>query len=154
MPEAAEFADLMGQLRAGAPEAARLLHQRYNHHLITAVRRRLHQRLRTVFESQDFAQDVWKSFFTDPSRRQFADADELIRFLSGVATRKVIDAWRAAAARKRGAAQTRPLDQEPPAPQATPSQDAAAGERWHQLIHELPDPYRRALELLRGGHTH
>jgi RNA polymerase sigma factor (sigma-70 family) len=55
------------------------------------VRSRLPKKLRTQFDSVDFVQAVWQSFFSDlkENPRDFANIEHLRAFLSGVVRNKV-----------------------------------------------------------------
>jgi RNA polymerase sigma factor (sigma-70 family) len=158
-----EFRDLMRHARDGSQEAARLLFERYGAVLLRAVRSKLHPRLRAQFDSIDFVQDVWASFFADAVRdRDFDSPAALAGFLEQMARNKVIDAGR----QQRGT-QKRDLDRQRSLadagaaraadvarPQPTPSQFVMAEEEWERLLAQAPEHHRRILVLLRQGHTH
>ena len=157
-----EFAQLMQRLREGSEEAAQVLFERYGPHILRVVRRKLHHKLRPQFDSIDFVQDVWASFFADRSRQATFDRPEaLVRFLANMACHKVIDAFRHnVQTKKRDVDRDRPLDQvvntkDPrlAARQPTPSQVAVAKEQWDQLLDRVPEHYRPILTLLREGDT-
>jgi RNA polymerase sigma factor (sigma-70 family) len=162
-----EFADLMEQVKAGRPEAAEQLFERYGPAVRRVVRRWLQQPLRRHFDSTDFEQSVWASFFhTSAERYSFPTPDDLVAFLSQVAYNKVVDATR----KRFGAGQDsrpqersldeplgpdskEPLVTELPAPIHTPSQHLIADERWRKLTSNLPPGHVRILELLHAGCT-
>ncbi len=154
-----EFLLLMERVRTGCPDAARDVVHRYGGHVRRVVRRRLHQSLRPQYDSIDFLQDVWASFFSVSREKYVFDAPEaLIGFLAELACRKVADAARKKYCAKRyhpdGA---RPLDPaEPdrdlPVRGATPSQFAMANERWEALLKDQPASIQLLLEMLRQGH--
>src|SRR5580704_3948714 len=79
---------LLDRVFTGCPGAAEQLQQEYGAHIIRAVRRRLPRQLRPKFDSIDFVQDVWVSFYRAPGR-DFRDSEHLIAFLSRVAQNKV-----------------------------------------------------------------
>lgn len=158
-----EFAELLQRVRAGDPEASRLLVERYSPHVYRVVRRCLAQRLRRCYDSQDFLQAVWSSFFLVPAERfAFNAPEELIGFLARLATHKVIDAYRGQLASRK-----RDVGREPallpiaeaddatnvPARQPTASQLAMADEEWERLVRDQSPGRRHVLELLRLGHT-
>jgi RNA polymerase sigma factor (sigma-70 family) len=163
------FQELMERVRAGCPEAARTLFERYGDHIRRVVRRKLHQRLRTQYDSLDFQQAVWASFFTgEPVHQLFATPEELVAFLTKMAYNKVVDAFRKRMQTTRYDL-SRTVSLEEPAhagpdaptlagtvaaPQPTPSQVAIANERWELLNQKLPPQQRRVLDLLRRGYTH
>jgi RNA polymerase sigma factor (sigma-70 family) len=160
--DAQELHRLMEEIRAGSQEAVRELLEEYGDTLLFVIRRRLAPRLRRQFDSADFLQAVWASFFTvRQQQRHFDTPEALMSFLVRIATNKVSDAARQVLhAQKRGADRTCSLD-DPTAeysqrligPQPTPSQIVLAEEQWDRLLDEQPLPYRRVLELLREGHT-
>jgi RNA polymerase sigma factor (sigma-70 family) len=159
-----EFSRLMESVRSGCPEAARALFERYGSHVRRVVRRKLHQRLRALYDSTDFTQAVWGSFFTTPAERFGFDTPEaLVSFLAGMAFRKVAEAYRKrVGTKKRDTRRERPLltadgdaGKTPRDPrQPTPSQVAVANEEWERLLKGQPAQYRLVLEMLRRGHTH
>jgi RNA polymerase sigma factor (sigma-70 family) len=163
MTESELFARLMERMRSGCPDAARELFDRYSPYIRKAVRRLLHQRLRTQYDSLDFTQAVWLSFFTVPrDRYTFDTPDDLIGFLARVACNKVTEVFRQRLQTdKHNLNREVPLGEddrerpaEPSARQPTPSQVAMANERWERLLAGQPDHFRRVLELRRQGHTH
>jgi RNA polymerase sigma factor (sigma-70 family) len=156
----------MERVRGGCPDAARELYDRYSDPVQRVVRRRLAQKLRREYDSTDFLQSVWASFFNVPvDRFTFANPQALVAFLSQVAYNKVADAARArVGTQKRTLSRETPLDSPGPcgraplaevlATSATPSQYVMAEERWQKLLDAHPPGHRRVLELLRQGHSH
>src|SRR5437868_2232302 len=105
------FQRLMERLRSGAADAPGELLDRYGAHVLRVIRHRLDQRLRQEFDSADFLQDVWKSFFqAPPPGRTFDRPEALIAYLAQVARHKVVDACRRRATHMRDAGRERPLD--------------------------------------------
>ncbi|HID75974.1 MAG TPA: sigma-70 family RNA polymerase sigma factor [Planctomycetaceae bacterium] len=86
-----EFRTLLEQAQAGSREATCELIERYGPHIVRAVRRKLDRALRSKFDSIDFVQAVWASFFT-ASRRltDFHTPQDLIAYLVAMARNKVI----------------------------------------------------------------
>jgi len=158
-----DFTLLMHRVRAGCPEAARRVFDDYGGYVLRVVRRKLHDRLRAQFDSLDFTQDVWASFFAaPPDRFTFETPRELVQFLSRMAHHKVVEVFRQRFhGGKRRLDAERPLGApsdggppiDPPVADPTPSQCAIANERWEQILAGQPDDFRRVLELLRLGHT-
>jgi len=62
------FQALLRQVQHGSPEAARELYDTYVNHVLRGVRVRLWHRMRSKYDSQDFVQQVWASFFDEPER--------------------------------------------------------------------------------------
>src|SRR5262249_3516844 len=149
------------------PRAAQEIFDRYSEHIRRVIRRRLNQRLRPQYDSVDFNQAVWASFFQiPPEQYTFATPDDLIAFLSRLALNKVIDETRKRLQTRNPDVGREPsLDPPPPAGseefpgdppgrQPTPSQLAIAEEHWVQMLQGQGPRERRVLEMLRQGHTH
>lgn len=158
-----DFLGLMRRAREGCPDAARELFDRYGGHIRHVVRRRLHERMRARYDSLDFTQDVWASFFTSPLEKYTFDTPEsLVAFLTEVAQAKVAKAYRGDfQTQKRNREYEQPLGDDrpgaapcdPPMLGPTPSQFAIANEQWEQMLKGLPERYRLLVELLRQGHS-
>ncbi len=58
------------------------------------VRSRLPKKLRTQFDSTDFVQAVWQSFFVDSDSRDFDNVEHLRGFLFGMVRNKVSEQHR------------------------------------------------------------
>ncbi len=159
MPEQdPDFAVLMRGLREGSEDAARQLYSRYGHHVRRVVRRKLNPRIRSKYDSDDFTQAVWASFFA--CSRDFQAPEALIAFLATVARHKVIEAFRQRmqtlrfGVQREQSLENTPPGAEPAAADPTASQLAAADERWQQMLDGRPTLHQRILGLLREGHTH
>src|SRR5579883_1186397 len=165
-----EFAAMMRRVRAGCPDAAREVFDRYNSHVRRVVRRHLSRCLRRQYDSHDFLLAVWASFFATPADRYtFDKPDDLVNFLARVAANKVIEAFRCQVlTQKNDITRNVPITAapagdlsagpavaaaEPAGREPSPSQVAIAGERWEHLLRDQPPRVRRVLELLRDGHT-
>lgn len=151
---------LLARVREGNSAAVNQLVNECGPHILRVIRRRMSQRLRGRFDSQDFAQAVWATFFGHLSEiSRFQQGQQLIQFLSRVASNKVIDAGRRAQVRNEQVvdnlsggferAQDRRLNMAEP----TPSQHAVARESWDQLLENEQDEDRQLLELRRQGLT-
>jgi RNA polymerase sigma factor (sigma-70 family) len=155
-----EFAELMRQLAAGSREAADQLYRLYGKHVRRVIRHKLAPELRREFDSTDFLQDVWASYFAQP--RVFESPADLTAFLFSLARHKITDKYRQRIqTQKYNHNRTRPLDSttlqrlgEPAARTPPPSHEFAAREQWDRLNRGLPDRERRILDLLRQGYTH
>jgi RNA polymerase sigma-70 factor (ECF subfamily) len=160
--EQQEFERLLADIREGSEDAVRRLLDRYGRHILTVIRQKLDVSMRSVFDSLDFFQDVWASFFAGDRERAFRDPNALIKFLVSVARNKVTDEMRRrlqggkynvsrehsldGSARVEAAA----LADELPAP----GEQAMAREEWERLLEGRPLYQRQILELLRQGYTH
>src|SRR6185503_6903092 len=120
------------------------------------VRRSLSQEMRSKFDSIDFVQTVWASFFGHSSvTGTFERPEELIAYLTTLARNKVIDEFRR---RMQGAKynikRERPLEDmngfgahAVAARQPSPSDVAIAREMWSQLVCAQPAHYQRMIQL-------
>jgi len=150
-----DLADLLARARAGSQDAARTLYDRYARDILRVVRARLHRELRRRYDSLDFTQEVWASFFTMPRERfNFKNPEELIAFLSGMVYNKIRQTRRRLDSNERRAGPETSLDEEPCALSPSPSQHAQADDRWRQLTRDLSCGHRRMLELARDGHSY
>src|SRR6516225_2591750 len=88
--------DLLERIKDGDEDAARELLSRYESKVRLVVRRQLPRLLRSRFDSIDFLQSVWGSFFhriqTEPI--DLNEEENLIAFLAWAARNKVIDEYR------------------------------------------------------------
>ncbi len=149
-----EFNRLLHEARTGCDPAAREIVDRFTPFMQRVIRRRLNPRLRSVFDSADFSQSVWASFFAmAPQKHDFQAPEELVRFLEEVARNKVVEQIR----RRLGTRNHRvrreiPLENEDElkARSPTASQEAIARERWQQVLQKQPD-HQEIMDCLRGG---
>ena len=162
MPTTAKFNALMERVLSGSQSAAEELFRDYEPYLLKAIRRRLTKWLRPKFDSLDFAQDVWASFFAEkPGDRVFRNPDELVKFLTELARNKVVDAARQVNTKKHNVKRERSLDDSRRfnknalrADQPTPSQFLMSQEEWAAFLRRQPLVYRHIFILLREGKTH
>jgi RNA polymerase sigma factor (sigma-70 family) len=157
-----ELDRLMDQIRGGSQDAVRELLAKYGDSLLRVIRRRLGKPLRGQFDSADFVQAVWASFFATPLQDyQFDSPEALMAFLTNLAVNKVCDAARhAVETQKRNVNRVHSLDGSAAllaltltAPTPTPSQVVLAREQWDRLLQGQPPHSRHILLLLRQGHT-
>jgi RNA polymerase sigma-70 factor (ECF subfamily) len=156
----ASIQELLARIKNGDDEAARELLDRYEPKIRLVVRRQLPRLLRSRFDSLDFLQSVWGSFFqkirTGPN-----DLDEeqnLITFLAWAARNKVIDEYRRAATRKHDIKREERLETSTNkdlclATGDTPSQMAEARETFDRLRELLPEDRKVILELKAAGYS-
>jgi RNA polymerase sigma factor (sigma-70 family) len=157
-----EFASLMQRVREGSQDAARELAEVYGPHIFRVVRRRLNKKLRTKFDSSDFVQSVWASFFAvQPTVASFETPEALIGYLVAIARNKIVDEIRQRQVSvKRNINRERSLDgsaalqvEALEARQPTPSQIAVAKEQWEGWLEKLPSHHQVVLHLLRQGNS-
>ncbi len=154
------FEAAVKELCAGSEEAVWDFIETYGPHIQRVVRRRLNHKLRSKFDSIDFVQMVWVSFFATPDRlAQFDKPEDVIRYLVVMARNKVVEeSRRRFEYEKHNVSRERPLEQ--PEIVATsehrsdsPSQIAIARERWQEMIEGEPERNRRILEMRMNGST-
>src|SRR3954462_15933112 len=157
--EEENISSFLARIQAGDEAAARELLTRYEAEVRLVVRRQLPRLLRSRFDSLDFLQSVWGSFFrrvrTGPA--EFEDSRHLVAFLARAAKNKVIDEYRRAASRKQDMHREEPLWTEGMRPREvaadidTPSELAQAHEVFVHLRDLLPAEHRTILELKAEG---
>ncbi len=151
-----DFRLLMQRISEGSEEAAWELVEQHGEALRRAVRRALDRRLRTRFDSLDFVQQVWSSFFRT---REHADRvtrpEELVALLVGITRNKVNMAVRRhLATEKRDLNRERLIDREGTEDhQATPEDMAIARERWSKLMEGQPNHYRQIICMKLQGYS-
>jgi RNA polymerase sigma-70 factor (ECF subfamily) len=156
------FRNLMDRVREGSEDAAWELVNQYGESIRRAVRRVLNERLRSKFDSLDFVQLVWNSFFhvRDKSDR-FNRPEELAAYLVTMARNKVgMEVRRRLMTEKHNVAHEQSLDQlrttghvEIAARQPEPIDVAIAREQWDRLLEGQPEHYRKIIQLRLQGHT-
>ncbi len=161
-----KFHELMSRARAGDPEAVRDFLGRFEREVRVMVRARLPKRLRTRFDSGDFVQAVWQSFFTGPSGSapEFENEEHLRGFLRGVVRNKVGEEHRRQTrTARRDLAREEPLyvargnhevAREVPSPDPSPSENVQADDRFEQLMAGFGAREVRVLSLRRQGLTY
>src|SRR5438067_13536116 len=97
-----ELSEFLKRIQAGDEGAARELLSRFEAEVRLVVRRQLPRLLRSRFDSLDFLQSVWGSFFRRmrAGPEEFEDPRYLVAFLARAARNKVIDEYRRARSRK------------------------------------------------------
>jgi RNA polymerase sigma-70 factor (ECF subfamily) len=152
--------ELLARIKNGDEEAARELLIRYESKVRLVVRRQLPRLLRSRFDSLDFLQSVWGSFFhkirTGPN--DLNEEQNLITFLAWTARNKVIDEYRRAATQKQDIHREERLENKGDkdgclAAGDTPSQLAQAHETYDRLRDLLPEDRRVILELKAAGYS-
>jgi RNA polymerase sigma-70 factor (ECF subfamily) len=160
-----DFTDLLARAKRGDPAAIRDFLSRFEREVQMMVRARLPKRLRTQFDSVDFVQAVWKSFFWDLGQnpRDFENVDHLRGFLAGVVRNKVREQHRRLTRTekwdlsreerlyvRRG---DREVLRDVVSPDPSPSEAAQAGDRLEQLLAGRSPREVEVLTLRRQGLT-
>ena len=149
----------LDRIQAGDETAASELLLRYEAEVRLVVRRQLPRMLRSRFDSVDFLQSVWGSFFhrvrTVPT--EFEDGRHLVAFLARAAKNKVIDEFRKAGSQKQDMRREEPIWSEGDKPRElaghneTASQVAEAREAFDLLRNLVPEDRRAIFELKAEG---
>jgi RNA polymerase sigma-70 factor (ECF subfamily) len=147
------------RIQAGDESAARELLQRFEPEVRLVVRRQLPRLLRSRFDSLDFLQSVWGSFFRRmrEAPTAFEDSRHLVAFLARAAKNKVIDEYRRAASQKQDMHREEPLwadgdrPRDVPDHADSPSELAQAREIFGRLRDLMPEERRTILELKAEG---
>ncbi|RUL88785.1 RNA polymerase sigma factor [Tautonia sociabilis] len=151
----------LDRIRSGDDDAARELLGRYEAEVRLVVRRQLPRLLRSRFDSLDFLQSVWGSFFRrmrgGDGPADFEDSRHLVAFLARAAKNKVIDEYRRAGSQKQDMRREEPLwvDGQRPREVAghedSPSEVAQAHEALARMRDLLPEERREILVLKAEG---
>ncbi|GAC1475162.1 MAG: hypothetical protein NVSMB9_27030 [Isosphaeraceae bacterium] len=154
-----DLPSFLARIQAGDEGAARELLSRYEAEVRLVVRRQLPRLLRSRYDSLDFLQSVWGSFFrrvkTGPT--EFEDSRHLVAFLARAAKNKVIDEYRRAASQKQDMHREEPLwgggERALDVAGATdsPSEVAEAHEAYGRLAALLPADRQSILALKAEG---
>lgn len=156
---------LFARAQAGDQEAWKDLFDTCYVKVVRVVRRKLDQQynpyvMRSLYDSTDIANDVWKSLAAKSDRFDFPSVDQLMAFLIHAAEQRVIDEYRKIHARKRGENRKRSLsrvvnDQNYPLPAQTPtpSQVAQAHEASDLMSAAVPKEIRDLITRKTLGDT-
>lgn len=155
-----EFRALLAKALGQSDAAAEELLQRYQSSMLRVIRKKLSKRMRSKFDSLDFAQDVWASFFADPPPDlTFDRPEDLATYLAKLAHHKVIEAIRLRLMtqkfnvnREFSLDDSRVVNKEHlTGQQPSPPDVAAINEEWQGFLRSQPLVYQRIYMLLREG---
>ena len=91
-PQGTQFRELIQQVQEGSHDAAHLLAEAYGPHVRRYVHRALSRELRNQYDSLDFVQLVWASFFYQPEDLPSIDSPaQLVSYLVRMAQHKLLD---------------------------------------------------------------
>lgn len=154
------FFILIQQVRQGSQEASRELAETYGSHVRRAVRQKLGRHLRSRYDSLDFVQNVWASFFCDPASAPALETPaQLVAYLCRLAQNKVIDEVRRSQTQKGDIDREQHVDRPDEfAPvygrDPTPSAVAVFRERYDALVTRQPEEISQAAQLRYEGATY
>jgi len=156
------FCALVRELRSGNEQAGWQLVERYGERIRRAIRRALDPRLRPKFDSMDFVQLAWLSFFRRPEYLdRFDNPGQLAQFLVQMAMNKLREeARRRLRLQKYDVRRERNVDNLPAedrdglhARGPSPVDIAAAREQWQRIVDTQPERYREIVEMRLQGFT-
>jgi RNA polymerase sigma factor (sigma-70 family) len=165
MPDDDNFIDLMARAKSGDQAAIRAFFSRFDREVQMMVRARLPRKLRNQYDSADFAQAVWQSFFSDlpADAPDFENERHLRQYLAGAVRNKVheqhrrltrtrkYNIWREERLYIRRGNQDVPREVVSPDP--SPSQAAQASDRLEQLTAGRSQREVDVIRLRRQGLT-
>lgn len=148
--------ELFTRARDGDPNAWEQLVAVCSPKLIRVVRRRLSPPMRSLYDSSDFVNDVFKSLVAKSDHFDFPNLAALKAYLVQAAEQKITDEYRRQHRQKRDRSRERPLfsgadDEgtidEPAGSDPTPSQYAQARETEDQLLSESGEHEKLVISL-------
>lgn len=160
-----DFRALFQRVRSGDSDASRQLVEEYTPVLLKVVRRFLHTRMRSRFDSIDFVQGVWASVFRNPAGvEQLESKEAATHYLARMARNKVIDATRRSIyCKKNDLRRECQIDvlfdglegesELPDTRQLSPSELVQLREEWRQLVDTQPKIFREISFLRSIGAT-
>jgi RNA polymerase sigma-70 factor (ECF subfamily) len=160
MPDDDRFAEFLSRLRSGDARAADELVRDYESAVRVVIRAKLTDPgLKRVFDTEDFCQSVFKSFFVRAAAGEFDlhDPSQLIGLLASMARNKLAGQVRFQHRQRRDARQVAADGAELlPAVEGrepTPSRQVAAREQLEALYARLTDEERLLAQRRGVGHT-
>jgi len=155
------FRSLLARVQQGSDEAARELYDTYVKYVLKCVRHRMWHKMRSLYDSQDFVQQVWASFFdVRHTLPDFQTPEDLTNYLLAMTRNKVAQAGRRRQTQKRNMdleirieeesdqAGLHPIGRDP-----TPSTVAIAAEQQERLVDRQPPRIREIAQMRAAGLT-
>ena len=158
-PSRPDADELFARARSGDEEAWDQLFRACHPKLLRAIRRRLGTPMRSLYDSSDFASDVWRSLVAKADRFDFPTLDALIGFMAKAAEQKIIDEHRRLHTLKADIDRLRPMDfalgdgeagsRALASHDPTPSAVAVANEGYERILADRTGEEREVIELRR-----
>jgi RNA polymerase sigma factor (sigma-70 family) len=158
-PQGMPLASLLERVHAGCPEAARVVYERYSHHILRVVRRRYlppGSLLRRECDSTDLTQEAWASVYDLVRRgKTFSTEADFIHFIVAVTRNHFLMHYRAHVK-----CQSHSLEREKPLALAhraalavgpDPAKSLAAEDEWQHLLKGLPNEQQQLLAAVHDG---
>jgi RNA polymerase sigma factor (sigma-70 family) len=154
-----DFCGLIERIQQGSEDAAWELVERYGDAVHRAVRRVFHARLRSKFDSFDFVQLVWNSFFKARDKlARLTCPEQLAAFLATMARNKVgLETRRRLKTAKYNVRREESLDhrqeelERPAGGEFDPFEVAVARDQWNRLIAGQSRKHRQIISLRLQG---
>jgi RNA polymerase sigma factor (sigma-70 family) len=157
MNEENDFRVLMCRVRGGSPDAICELICKYEGYIRRAVRRAMDPKLRSKFDSMDFVQLAWKSFFRVPRHaHRIETGRDFIAYVAKIARNKVLMEDRHRRTQKHNIRREVPLSmgsEDAVAREPQPMDTAIALERLEHLLKSQTPLHRKIIELRLQGDT-
>ena len=156
-----EFRELIQRVSDGSEEAAWEIIDRHGEAIFRAVRRSLNTRMRQRFDSADFVQLVWQSFFRKPAGfDRFSSPEEMAAFLIGMARNKIkMETRRCLVRPTENMNRERYLNDSSEqlgdtlrSREPEPVDVVIAKERYDQFLQDKPEHYRKIIRMKIAGH--
>ena len=155
---ATQFRTLIQQVQQGSHEAAQQLADAYGPHVRRYIHRVLSRDLRSQYDSLDFVQLVWASFFHQPEDLPHIDSPaQLVSYLVSMAQFKLLDEERRLHTQKNDVAREERIDlpdKHITSRDPTPSAVAIFREEWDSLVNRQPAEVGRVVQLRYEGATY
>jgi RNA polymerase sigma factor (sigma-70 family) len=158
-PVQASYSGLFARAKAGDQDAWKLLFEQVSPKIIRVIRRRLtSSALRSLYDSSDFANDVWQSIASKPERFDFESLEAFVAYFTLAVQRKVIDEYRRMHTLKNAIDRNCPGDgleqtgRYIASSDPTPSQYAQASESLQRIHNGLTPTESRIVTLRQEGH--
>ena len=155
---ATQFRTLIHQVQQGSQEAAQQLATAYGPHVRRYVHRSLTREMRSQYDSLDFVQLVWASFFYQPEDLpQIETPAQLIGYLVRMAQHKLLDEERRLHTQKNDVDREQRFDlpdKHITSRDPTPSAVAIFREEWDTLVNRQPGEVGRVVQLRYEGATY
>jgi RNA polymerase sigma factor (sigma-70 family) len=155
-----EFDRLLTAIRCGDQDAGWELIEKYERHIRAVIYRRQNRRLQSKYDSTDFVQAVWASFFRNPSQLDgMTEPDQLIALLITIARNKVIDTTRRYQGSRRDVSREVTLcggstsAGNGSSSVTTPSHVAMAREQLERTLYRLTPDHQRIVQMRFTGAT-
>lgn len=154
------FQKLLDRLQTGDVTAAEELVEHYGPHICRAIRRRCRTRkLQILYSTEDCLQSVWQAVFVQMDRLAHCTSPEhLLRYLTRIASNKLIDRNRNLCSQRNDIGRERPLFDSGfdechrlADPGSSPSVQVAARDEWEQKTQGLSTERRDILQLKASG---